>query len=745
MKQINPSIIYPIENWHVSETEFDITTNQRSETIFTVGNGYIGIRGCLEENSSELENHTLPGTYINGFYETAPIIYGEAAYGYAKNHQTILNVPNALPVTITMDGEKISLFTGKITNHTRKIDFKNGLYERHITWTSPKTGKQIAVTFSRLVSFTRKHIAALKIQVIPINFTQADIKIESALQGAVTNQEHDGDPRAGAAFSGQVLRTKETIQQNGILGLVQETLASKLEIASGIKHSMPGEITQKTDFWSEKWYFNGSEPIEITKFISYVATTENNREMLCNELATASSLGFDTLLQEQTAFLTDFWETADIQVTGDDALQQALRFNAFHLLQSVGRDGKTNIAAKGVTGEGYEGHYFWDTEIFIFPFFVFTKPEIAKKLLEHRYSLLPNAKERARDLACSGALFPWRTINGEEASAYYPAGTAQIHINADIMHALKLYVEVTGDTQFLREKGLEMLIETSRFYMDYGDFVAGRGFVINGVTGPDEYTALINNNTYTNLMVKDQLEFLVASLTEEISTQFDVTDTEIKQWKQAAKQMYIHRTDSALIGQDDSFLTKGKWPFEATNEAQYPLLLHFHPMKIYQKQVLKQADLILAMVLQSERFTAEEKLVNYDYYEPLTTHDSSLSPATHAIIAAELDRMEQAVSFFYYTARTDLDDYHHNVKDGVHTAAMAGSWLAIVYGFAGLRIKNGNLHFQPKLPKEWTSYQFRITFQGRLIEVTTNLKGTTYRLIHGETISIFSDNNSVQL
>ncbi|MBC1493020.1 glycoside hydrolase family 65 protein, partial [Listeria booriae] len=286
---------------------------------------------------------------------------------------------------------------------------------------------------------------------------------------------------------------------------------------------------------------------------------------------------------------------------------------------------------------------------------------------------------------------------------------------------------------------------TSRFYMDYGDFVAGRGFTINGVTGPDEYTALINNNTYTNLMVKDQLEFLVASLTEEISTQFDVTDNEIKQWKQAAKQMYIHRTDSALIGQDDSFLTKGKWPFEATNEAQYPLLLHFHPMKIYQKQVLKQADLILAMVLQSERFTAEEKLVNYDYYEPLTTHDSSLSPATHAIIAAELDRMEQAVSFFYYTARTDLDDYHHNVKDGVHTAAMAGSWLAIVYGFAGLRIKNGNLHFQPKLPKEWTSYQFRITFQGRLIEVTTNLKGTTYRLIHGETISIFSDNNSVQL
>ncbi|AQY52382.1 hypothetical protein UE46_16085 [Listeria weihenstephanensis] len=745
MKKINPSIIYPIENWQVSESEYTLETNQRSETIFTVGNGYIGIRGCTEETMPELENHTLPGTYINGFYETAPIIYGEAAYGYAENHQTILNVPNALPFEITVDGEKITLFSGKITDYSRKLSFKTGLFERQFTWTSEKTGKQLKIIFSRLASFTRKHVAAIKINIQPVNFMAADIQVTSSLQGAVTNQEHDGDPRAGAAFSGQVLNTEKVIQQSGILGLFQRTTSSKLEIASGIKHSIPGSVSQKQDFWSESWQFDGSTSIEISKFIGYATSEKDNIQTLCTELEKASKAGFAQLVQEQVDYLDLFWNRADIGVTGDDALQQALRFNAFHLLQSVGRDGRTNIAAKGVTGEGYEGHYFWDTEIFIFPFFAFTQPEIAKKLLEYRYSILPNAKKRARDLACSGALFPWRTINGEEASAYYPAGTAQIHINADIMHALKLYTEVTNDTDFLNEKGLEMLIETSRFYMDYGDFVEGRGFTINGVTGPDEYTALINNNTYTNMMVKDQLEFLLTSLTDEARIKFNISDIEIKNWTLAAKNMYIHRTNSALIGQDDSFLNKGKWPFETTREDQYPLLLHFHPMKIYQKQVLKQADLILAMVLQSERFSDEEKQVNYDYYEPLTTHDSSLSPATHAIIAAELGRMEQAVSFFYYTARTDLDDYHHNVKDGVHTAAMAGSWLTIVYGFAGLRIKNGELHFQPRLPDKWTGYQFRITFQGRIIEVQTTTSGTNFTLIQGNSIQLFSDGNPIQL
>jgi alpha,alpha-trehalose phosphorylase len=419
-------------------------------------------------------------------------------------------------------------------------------------------------------------------------------------------------------------------------------------------------------------------------------------------------------------------------------LEQAVHFNCFQLLQSAGRDGKTNIAAKGITGEGYEGHYFWDSEIFIFPFFLFTHPDIARQFLDYRYSILDQARKRAKEMGCRGALFPWRTINGEEASAYYPAGTAQIHINADIMYALKQYVTVTGDEDFLREKGMEMLIETSRFYLSYGSFVPNRGFVLDCVTGPDEYTAMVNNNAYTNLMVKDELEYLTAHLHPDNLKKYGVNEKEYRLFKKAADEMYLYRQGD-LIGQDDSFLSKGKWDFDTTTSDQYPLLLHFHPLTIYRRQVLKQADLVLAMILQGERFTRKEKEINYDYYEPLTTHDSSLSTSAHAILAAELGRIGPAVAFFYRTARADLDDYQHNIADGVHTAAMAGSWLTIVFGFAGLRIKNGQLHFHPLLPRQWKSYRFGLRFNNTELKISVTETGTAYRRIAGDSLTVYDN------
>lgn len=489
--------------------------------------------------------------------------------------------------------------------------------------------------------------------------------------------------------------------------------------------------------------------VVLDKFITYFTSKDDPEEKLLqlatDELEAAMTMGYAELAASQQAFLDEYWKTADILVQGDAELQQALRFNAYHLLQSVGRDGRTNIGAKGITGEGYDGHYFWDTETYMLPYFLYIQPEIAKQLLKYRHYILPKAKERAREMGEQGALYAWRTIGGEETSAYPSASTAQIHINADICYALKKYVEVTGDKPFLYEEGAEILFETSRYFAGAGAWIEGRGFCFTGVTGPDEYTTVIDNNTYTNLMIKDQLEFAVRVATAlreerperwaELVATMGISEEEVNRWNEAAAGIYIHR-QNGLIGQDDSFLNKPVWDFAATPKEHYPLMMHYHSLRINRHQVLKQADLVMAMYTQSQRFTMWEKQRNYNYYEPLTTHDSSLSTCIHGIIGAELGYMDKAYDFFQQTARVDLDDYHLNVKDGIHTASMAGSRLMIVDGFAGMRQVEGELHFAPNIPDQWTSYAFNLRVAGSMLSVQVTKDKTIYRLVEGSPLTI---------
>jgi beta-phosphoglucomutase len=766
MSNPHPQAIYPFDEWQVVEETYQPQHHLRNETIFATGNGMIGFRGNLEEGWHGPVDQSVPGTYINGFYESEPICYGEGAYGYAKNSQTLLNVTDGKRIRLWVEGELFHLFHGRIVNHRRTLDLKNGILMREGTWESPK-GHQIRLLTRRLVSLTRRHIAAIQYIVEPLNF-DGHLRLESALEGEVTNQITGNDPRTGAAFTGKVLQTEKRILTATGGALQQRTRNTGFTLASVMDHGLETDATvtmqpiQEDERVAIRWEIEATQgqPIRLIKILSYVTSRDMPEETLLQqalaEAETAREDGFEMLAQEQSDFLAEYWEHSDIRIEGDPALQQGVRFNAFHLLQSVGRDGKTNISAKGLTGEGYEGHYFWDTETYILPTFLYSHPQIARQLLQYRYHILDHARERARELSHRGALYPWRTIGGEETSAYYPAGTAQYHINADIIHALKRYMHATNDEAFFLECGAEMLFETARFWVDLGDWIPGKGFCLNGVTGPDEYTAIVNNNAYTNLMARDHLDYAYTSACkmqaehpeawQALSTKLDLTDAEIEAWKQAAAGMVLpYDRERGILAQDDSFLEKAVWDFANTPKDRYPLLLHYHPLVIYRHQVLKQADLVLALFLQSEAFSLAEKKRNYDYYEPLTTHDSSLSPCIHSIVAAELGYKEKAYHYFMQTARMDLDDYNQNVKDGVHTASMAGAWLSIVNGFAGMREENGQLRFQPMIPDAWQRYRFRIRFQGRSLEVDISRQATTYTLLAGEPFTITHQGRPVEL
>ena len=760
-----PDHTYPLEAWCIRETAFDTASHFLDETLFALGNGYIGLRGTHEEGYAGPAGNSLDGTYLNGFYESEPITYPENAYGLARTNQFMLNVPNAKGVSLLLDGERFDLLEGAVHKYERVLDFRTGLLTREVEWESPQ-GRRVALRSRRMVSFQNKHLFALEYQVTPLNFS-GPVTLAATLNGVVKNQEAGDDPRVGSAISGPTLHFVESAQTDQLSLLLQRThnsgfhLASATHVAVDVPHTVhqarEGQrLEQRFDIAAEQ-----GKTITLTKFGAYHSSRDYPEAELIQRsrdvLAAAAAAGFDALCAGQERYLADFWQQADVQIAGDDALQQGMHFNQFHLLQSVGRDGKTNISAKGVTGEGYEGHYFWDTEIYIFPFFLYSKPEIARKLLEYRYAGLPLARERARQMSHeTGALYPWRTIAGVECSAYFPAGTAQYHINADIAYSIKMYLEATNDMAYMIQAGAEIVMETARIWMGIGSYDREGRFVINQVTGPDEYTALVNNNYYTNAMAQMHLNF-AAAIAEQLQADYPqeyariaglaaLDATEPAEWRRAASLMFLPYDEPLQIhAQDDSFLSKKVWDFANTPKENYPLLLNYHPMVIYRHQVCKQADVVLALLLLSDQFTLEDKRRDFDYYEAVTTHDSSLSSCIFSIIAAEVGYQNKAYDYFMETARLDLDDTHGNTHYGVHTAAMAGTWLGVAYGFAGMRVVRGDLRFAPTVPKQWQHYSFKIHFHGALLEVHVEPGRTAYRLLQGESLAFRHFGESVEL
>lgn len=764
----HPEALYPYHEWSLGEDAYDDLNNQRSESIFALGNGYIGMRGNFEEGYHGQKGTSVTGNYLNGFFDSEPIVYPEGAYGYPSRNQAMLNVTDAKIIELRIEGHPFHLNTGQVHRYERKLDMQNGILHRLVEWESP-AGHRVLLQIRRMVALQHKHLAAVDYEVTALNF-DGMVTFHSIMDGAIARQEVTDDPRLGAGSAEPSLLLEGAGHAESFIWMKQRTRHTQFALFTSMSHTLHAssgyEITEKQDGERISAEFavpvlNG-ETVSLTKYISYHTSKDYAEEELmsrsANVLQMAENIGFEGLVHEQQAYLKTFWSRTDVEISGDPALQQGIRFNAFQLLQSVGRDGATNIGAKGLTGEGYEGHYFWDTEMYILPFFTFTQPEISKALLEFRYATLGKARERAVVMSQKGALYPWRTIDGEENSSYFPAGTAQAHINADIAYGLKQYVQATGDYEFLTAKGAEILFETSRFWADMGHFNPARGgaFCIDAVTGPDEYTAIVNNNAYTNMMVQDQLHFAVETAAllrkkypqdyERLEQSIGLTEEEVKGWLEAAQKMFIPFDKGlGIYAQDDTFLSKQKWDFENTPADKYPLLLNYHPLVIYRHQVLKQADLVMAMFLLGEKFSLSDKIRNYNYYEPLTTHDSSLSPCIHSIVSAEIGDLDGAYAYFDRTVRMDLDDINRNAKDGLHTAAMSGSWMSIVNGFGGMRMNQGILCFNPALPEQWDSYRFKIVNRGQLVDIFVSPGEVVYTLVEGEGLEIKHKGHSLFL
>ncbi len=759
---------FPIEEWALSENEFHSENMPLAETLFSTANGYIGTRGTYGESISANVKST-EGTYLNGVFLREKIFYEESAYAFATHNNKMIQVPDGKGIRVIVDGEVLLPGASAMEHYERRLDFKTGQLSRKVVWAS-SSGKQLEITSRRFASLVDKHLLLIEYSVKPLNFS-GEIHLESYLDAAYGHdaKKDENDPRAGHLSIASSLEELESTAQDALLSYLHKVKGGPFLIASGALHALsvdaPSQpITQRGKI-GLAWNLDAEQNTTITlyKYVAYhhgaLKEEASLREANGATLKAAASNGYAHYGALQKETLDQFWERSDVVMEGDPALQQGMRFNLLHLFLSVGRDGKSNIAAKGLTGPGYDGHYFWDTEIYIMPLFTYTNPEVARKLLEFRYSIIGKARERARQMShAKGALYAWRTIGGEECSAYFPAGTAQYHINAAIAYAIRQYYDATLDWDFMLKCGAEMLAETARIWLGLGQFSERHGgkFCIYQVTGPDEYSAMVDNNFYTNAMAQAHLETAVMALEKmkadnpaeftALAKKLELGDTEISAWKKAAELMHLP-TDAALgvSPQDDGFLAQPRWDFTGTPKDKYPLLLHFHPLVIYRHQVLKQADVVLAMYLLGEKFDDELKKRNFDYYEPLTTHDSTLSSCIYGIAAAEIGKYKEAYAFFGDSVRMDIDNHHHNTEYGLHTACMAGSWQGVAMGFGGMRARQGKLSFKPHLPAGWQGYRFRVNYRGAGVEVHVSGTHATYTLFAGESAVITHNGQDVTL
>lgn len=753
-----PHDLYPIDNWAIVETAFTPHLTPLLETVFALGNGRIGVRGSFHQGHPAHQ----PGVLINGFYESWPIIYPEWAYGFATAGQTIVYVPDPTPLRLSINGESVDFTHSAISDWERRLDFRTGTLSHHYRWTT-RSGIGVEVDAIRLVSLVNPDIVACRMQL------RVDAPTTVVLDSELINRQDtdylepaaaEFDPRLAKNFGRRVLEPTAIRTAGETITVGYETVQSRLHLAVSMTHALDPDATATVTEHPDHPHItyradlDADQTLTIDTFTAYVTGSDRGVDRAEDVATLAAVAGFDATLRGHAAAWGSFWEKADVHVGTDKAVQQAVRWILFQLHQASAHIEGTGIAAKGVTGQAYEGHYFWDTEIFVLPFLIYTSPSVAASLLRFRHSMLDHARRRARELSLRGALFPWRTIDGNEASAYYAAGTAQYHINADIAYALRKYVQVTGDDQLLWEIGVEVLVETARMWADLG-FHRDGAFHIYGVTGPDEYTALVDDNAYTNLMAQMNLEYAVESVERMrrerpaewagLAGRLGIDSDEIDEWARAAAEMYVPYDEGfGITKQDESFLAKERWDFGAVPADRYPLLLHFHPLAIYRYQVLKQADVVMAMFLLGDKFDPERKRANFEYYDPLTTGDSSLSACVQAIVAAEIGEADLAMRYFRAALFTDLADLHRNTTDGVHLASAGGVWMALIYGMAGMRDTGGVISFDPRLPAEWRRLIFHLTVRGVSFEVEldhekvrlTSVDGELAVLIRGQEVTV---------
>jgi alpha,alpha-trehalose phosphorylase len=730
---------YSIEPWCVRETNLDLDRLAQSEAVFALANGHIGLRANLDEG----EPHAVPGTYLNSFYELRPLPYAEAGYGYPESGQTIVNVTNGKPMRLLVDDEPFDVRYGQLRSHERVLDLRAGTLERSVEWCSP-AGQVVRVRSTRLVSFTQRSIAAICYEVEPVG-GPARIILQSEL---VANEEMPpmrGDPRVAAVLEFPLEAEEHMAVETGAL-LIHHTKRSRLRIAAGMDHVVdaPSRTELRTvshPDWARTTVacvLRPGERLRVVKFIGYGWSSQRSRPAMRDQvhaaLTAARFLGWESMVDAQREFLDAFWDASDVRVEGDPEVQQAVRFGLFHVLQAGARAEQRPVSAKGLTGQGYDGHVFWDTEMFALPTLTYTAPDAVRSVLSWRHETLDLARERAEQLGLRGAAFPWRTIRGHECSAYWPAGTAAFHIGADIADATLRYINATADADFTRGIGVELLVETARLWRSLGHHDRHGVFHIDGVTGPDEYTAVADDNVYTNLMAARNLSSAadLCAAHPDVARKLGVDQDEMASWRAAAAAIHVpFNEELGVHEQSEDFTRYQEWDFANTPPSAYPLLMHVPYFELYRKQVIKQADLVLAMHWRGDYFTAEQKARNVEYYEARTVRDSSLSACTQAILAAEVGHLELAHDYIAETALIDLRDLDDNTGDGIHIASSAGAWLSLVAGLGGLRDHDGRLSFAPRLPNRITGLEFSLRWRGLRLQVNVTREEATYSLRNG--------------
>ena len=752
--------------WRLRQDRFDPARGRRDETLFALANGSLGVRGGFEEADGGSD-----GSFLASVFEKHPIHYHERFPGFARTTDTRLPVADGQRIAVWLGAQRLDIDSAQWLAFERELDLRSGLLSRRLRLKTAQ-GESIEIRAERVLPFDSGaagvDLLAIRYSVQSIDYT-GPIAFASAIECGHAAAEQGDDPRIGVASAeGLQLLSRQADQRSA--EVVQATRRSGVRVVCSQAHR-PGDGVNFADanIGAEhvvQRYVAQLQPGQsaaIEKFVVYATDTNPHATDLpahaAQALSKASSEGFDTIAARQAASLAQFWAGAELWIDGDPAAELALRFNLFHLLQSAGRDGINGTAAKGLTGEGYEGHYFWDTEAFMLPVMAYTAPEVARAMLHARFLALEPARKHAREMNHPrGALFPWRTITGGECSAHYPSGSAAYHINAAVAYGLGLYLDASGDTDFLLECGAEILFETARIWPQIGHFNPRRGgaFCIHEVTGPDEYTALVDNNFYTNRMAQQHLLRAVRvweQLRRERPEQLDALaqrlqlDThEVETWRRAGERMFLHFDEAlGIYAQDDTFLDKPRWPFPKHEGEHRPLLLDFHPITLYRHQICKQADVVMALVLAGDGIPSYVKRRSYDYYEAVTTHDSTLSASVFGILASEVGLADQAERFFHDNLRVDLDDLHGNTDHGVHMAALAGTWLGLVAGFAGLRSSDGELKFAPTLPRQWRGFGFGLRWQGRRLRVNLRRDGVEYVLLDGAPLSIEHAGERIEL
>ncbi|WP_194419617.1 glycoside hydrolase family 65 protein [Microbacterium abyssi] len=729
---------FEVDAWSVGISGVNLDHLAHEESVFGLSNGHIGWRGNFDEG----DPRGVAGSYLNGVFEEHPMPYAEEGYGYPEKGQAVVNVANGQIIRLLVDDESFDVEHGDVSAHTRRLDMRDGTLTRTVEWVSP-AGRRVQIESSRIVSFSHRPIAAVQYLVRAVDGPVTITLLSEILANEPLPITHD-DPRVqellaapwevvDAAVLGTAATLVHRTKESGILAAVSlDHTVTAHGASEPVTHTeAEGDLARMTITVT----LEPGEHVEVVKVVGHEWSDSLSASTLRDRAETAVAeglrVGWLQLVAMQRRRLDEYWACADVEIRGVPRLQQAVRFALFQVFQASVRAERRSVPGKGLTGSGYEGHTFWDFEAFVLPVLTATSPRAAEEALRWRHSTLRYARERAKQLHLKGAAFAWRTVDGRESSGYWPASTAAFHVNADIAGAVIHYVRMTDDEAFEREAGLEILVETARLWVSLGRWDDVGKFHIDGVTGPDEYSALADDNLYTNVMAGMNLHGAAAAARRhhDVAGDFGVTDDEIADWENAATAMTLPYDGKLKVhAQSAGYTGWERWSFETTDSGQYPLHDHFPYFDLYRKQVVKQADLVLALYFAHDMFTPREKAAAFRYYEALTVRDSSLSAPVQAVIAAEVGHLQLASDYLAEAATLDLDDLHGNTDQGLHIAALAGVWTALTAGFGGLRDSEDGLRFRPRLPPQIEAMSFGVRIRGLTLRVEVAPTTTTYRL-----------------